>query len=170
MKHRDDFWKMVWLSGSHTIAMLTITEECCQYWPNRGETIICGDMTIEGLSEEKKGNFFTRKIRIVHNQEARTITHYQYMSWPDFGVASIKEMAGFVKMLLGTSPGNPLVAHCRAGVGRTGTLLAALFAYQNSSHDYYNTALEIRKGRMASIQTADQYECGYQVLQELLNN
>lgn len=172
LKHRDDFWQMVWRSGSRSIVMLTKTEECCQYWPNPWEILTCGDIGIELVQEKDYGNITVRELTLT-KQEKRTLIHYQYNSWPDHGIAnSINEMVHLVREVskIEFSPEQPLVAHCRAGVGRTGTLLTILMAHKKGSKEsnlYYTTACEMREGRMGSIQTVDQYLCGYKVFREL---
>ncbi len=59
-------------------------------------------------------------------EEPRIIHHFQYNAWPDHGVPltsreflDFRDVIGSVK----TSPDAPLVIHCSAGVGRTGTYI-----------------------------------------------
>ena len=66
----------------------------------------------------------------------------------------------------------PLVVHCSAGVGRTGTLLAldilSDMAHQESRQvDVLGVLNHLRRQRPLMVQTADQYEFIYLSLQEL---
>jgi receptor-type tyrosine-protein phosphatase A len=57
----------------------------------------------------------------------REITQYHFTDWPDFGVPEdASSMLKFVRRVRGaTSPTHgPVVIHCSAGVGRTGTFIA----------------------------------------------
>ncbi len=179
-RHCDDFWKMIWQSDSRTIAMLTKTAECCQYWPEGEESVTYGSITIQPISRTAQNNLITRKLTIQSGSEKRTVTHHQFTGWPDHSTASLEEMAALVeKLACSFSRENPLTVHCRAGIGRTGTLLTALMTYQKIREDsskgldsdlYHKTARAMREGRMAAIQTPEQYLCGYRTLEELLKN
>ena len=57
----------------------------------------------------------------------REITQYHFTDWPDFGVPEdASSMLKFVRCVRrATSPTHgPVVIHCSAGVGRTGTFIA----------------------------------------------
>ena len=57
----------------------------------------------------------------------REITQYHFTDWPDFGVpenaASMLKFVRRVRNAISPTHG-PVVAHCSAGVGRTGTYIA----------------------------------------------
>ena len=57
----------------------------------------------------------------------REITQYHFTDWPDFGVPlDASSMLKFVRQVRSaTSPTHgPIMVHCSAGVGRTGTFIA----------------------------------------------
>ena len=70
-------------------------------------------------------------LQLTHlpTQQTRTITHFQYLSWPDFGAPKTPEdflqflVAVRDKGLLDTDVYGPPVVHCSAGVGRSGTFI-----------------------------------------------
>ena len=56
-----------------------------------------------------------------------TVSHLHYMAWPDHGVPdNVMSLIAFirhVRKLHPVSHQQPLLVHCSAGVGRTGTLI-----------------------------------------------
>lgn len=71
--------------------------------------------------------------------ECREVSHYLYMSWPDFGVpksasamldfrAEVKQRQELALRTIfpdwtGPPGGPPIVVHCSAGIGRTGRFM-----------------------------------------------
>ncbi len=74
----------------------------------------------------------------VQTCEQRQVSHFQYLSWPDYGVptsavtlidflgAVKRQQRKMVKALgfqwTGHPQGPPMVVHCSAGIGRTGKI------------------------------------------------
>ncbi|KAJ8967194.1 hypothetical protein NQ314_003024, partial [Rhamnusium bicolor] len=93
-----------------------------------------------------------------------TVTHMQYLDWPDFNVPNGTEnMLQFCYQLRERLQieGGYVIIHCSAGVGRTGTLIATDILLQNAiaakNIDVFNTVLELRKQRTHMVQTQKQY-------------
>lgn len=75
----------------------------------------------------------------IQTCEQRQVSHFQYLSWPDYGVptsavtlidflgAVKRQQRKMVKALglqwTGHPLGPPMVVHCSAGIGRTGEIL-----------------------------------------------
>ena len=75
----------------------------------------------------------------IQTCEQRQVSHFQYLSWPDYGVptsaVTLIDFLGAVKrqqrkmikalglQWTGHSQGPPMVVHCSAGIGRTGEAL-----------------------------------------------
>lgn len=73
---------------------------------------------------------------LLQTEETRQVSHWQFTSWPDYGVPSSAmamlsflqrvrdQQAAMVKQLgvqwTGHPRGPPMVVHCSAGIGRTG--------------------------------------------------
>jgi protein tyrosine phosphatase len=66
---------------------------------------------------------------ITTELEERTVYHFLYKKWPDFGVPSLSDLDSFFTLMRlsrekNAGPGNPRIVHCSAGVGRSGTFIA----------------------------------------------
>ncbi|XP_047501923.1 receptor-type tyrosine-protein phosphatase H-like [Penaeus chinensis] len=169
----DDFWRMVWEQKVHTIVMLTNLMEkgkvmCAKYWPAAGaRPLECDIYQIRNLNEVKDSLYVSRILEVTAGQQKRIVKHYHFLAWPDFGTPEREEdLLGFIAAVRRSSApaAHPVVVHCRAGVGRTGTfiglwnLMDAVNACPNSSNiDVYQTVLNMRKNRPIMVQTTDQY-------------
>lgn len=61
--------------------------------------------------------------------EERTVWHFLYKKWPDFGVPAIEDIDSFFALMRlsrekNANLSNPRIVHCSAGVGRSGTFIA----------------------------------------------
>jgi len=114
----------------------------------------------------------------------REIVQVHYEGWPDFGTpaepACIVALVNLVNDLAsqrGKLQDVPLLVHCSAGCGRTGTYCTvdSMMQYLDSTGDrgtedvIYRTVLGLRKQRMSLVQTLRQYVLCYEcVLHHLL--
>ena len=95
------------------------------------------------------------------DSEPLKITHYHYTSWPDHGVpqfaTSIISFVRRVQKSHDKSKGVPLLVHCSAGVGRTGTfiMLDAMTERLRTedSINIYSYLMDMRKRRTLMVQT-----------------
>uniref|UniRef100_A0A8B9GZ75 Tyrosine-protein phosphatase non-receptor type n=1 Tax=Astyanax mexicanus TaxID=7994 RepID=A0A8B9GZ75_ASTMX len=115
---------------------------------------------------------FTRE-ELGCTQETREILHFHYTTWPDFGVP--ESPASFLNFLFKVresgclnSEHGPVVVHCSAGIGRSGTfcladtcLLLMSLRKDPSSVRIKDVLLDMRRYRMGLIQTADQLRFSY---------
>ncbi|KAM9640205.1 tyrosine-protein phosphatase non-receptor type 9 isoform 3-T3 [Morphnus guianensis] len=189
-----DFWRMVWEQNVLVIVMTTRLEEggrrkCGQYWPLEKDFQVCfGALTITNLGVENL-NHYKKTILEIHSSETRErrlVSHFQYLSWPDYGVpssaATLIDFLGAVKQqqrvavsalgprFKGHPGGPPIVVHCSAGIGRTGTFCAldiCLSQLQDvGTLNIYQTVLRMRTQRAFSIQTPEQYYFCYTAVLE----
>ncbi|VDM17449.1 unnamed protein product [Hydatigera taeniaeformis] len=108
--------------------------------------------------------------------ETRKIEHYLFLGWPDFDVP--KEPRGFLTFLdvinerlrqssTSLSP-SPLIVHCSAGIGRTGTFTAIDICLAQAKAEGYvdvpGVVKRIRQQRACSVQLAKQYAFVYQAV------
>lgn len=177
------FWEMVWEQRTRGVVMLNRVIEkgsikCAQYWPHREEKDAIFEDTsfkLTLVSEDIKSYYTVRQLELenLSTQETREILHFHYTTWPDFGVP--ESPASFLNFLFKvresgclSSDVGPVVVHCSAGIGRSGTfclvdtcLLLMSIRKDPSSVRIRDVLLEMRRYRMGLIQTADQLRFSY---------
>uniref|UniRef100_A0AAR2IPD3 Receptor-type tyrosine-protein phosphatase epsilon n=1 Tax=Pygocentrus nattereri TaxID=42514 RepID=A0AAR2IPD3_PYGNA len=174
-----DFWRMVWEQKSATIVMLTNTrerkeEKCCQYWPDQGcWQYGCVRVAVEDVTVLV--DYTVRKFCHAADgcRAPRLVTQLHFTSWPDFGVPlSPIGMLKFLKKVRSVNPAHagPIIVHCSAGVGRTGTFIV-IDAMMDMMHaegrvDVFGFVTRIRNQRCQLVQTDMQYSFIYQALLE----
>lgn len=189
----EDFWRMVWQEQVLVIAMTTKVIEqrkikCAQYWPlESGERMRLGDwLEIKNIEVEDLDDYRVSKLSLRCNltQETRVVVHCQFTSWPDHGVPSTAaHILDFIDLVRkhqreglgqldwsGHPNGPPIIVHCSAGIGRTGTFCTIDICIQrlNDSQgvNLLETVQHIRNQRAQSVQTRDQYIFCYQAILE----
>ena len=180
----EDFWKMVWHSDVTTLVMLANPIEngrkkCSEYWKTnllfKLPRILCRGIYVQTKSEQtvfEKGKIkiIERKIQLSKDSQTKIITQYHLQNWPDFGVVPPDVLAELVKLV--SKKNSKILAHCSAGVGRTGTFLAAYQAFQKKTRNVFAIASNLRdpyKGRVGMIQTPEQYALANETVQQLPN-
>ncbi|XP_078328340.1 receptor-type tyrosine-protein phosphatase alpha-like isoform X2 [Crassostrea virginica] len=167
----DDFWKMIWQEKVTQIVMLTNIKEgvkikCTQYWPELNKAARHGKNSVRNIEEKEYAFYVIRKLKVA-NKEAkkyRFVKHYQYISWPDHGIPEPLCLAAFHCHVMRTSVDetkSPIVVHCSAGIGRTGTYIALDALYKSGKDTGKINVAEyvkaMRSNRMNMIQTYEQY-------------
>ncbi|XP_040894486.1 phosphatidylinositol phosphatase PTPRQ [Toxotes jaculatrix] len=177
-----DFWRMIWETGTRTIAMLTQCYEkgrirCHKYWPEDNKPMsVFGDILISKVSEEVFPDWTVRTLKVEKHGHYILVRHFNYTSWPEHGVPeSCSTLIKFVKAVRAHRHDNTtIVAHCSAGVGRTGVFIALDHLIQHvRDHDFvdiYGLVAELRSERMCMVQNLAQYIFLHQSTLELLNN
>lgn len=124
---RDDFWRMCWESNSRAIVMLTRCyekgrEKCDEYWPTNASPVYYGDISVQLKNSQRFVDWDTTEFVIKRGNEERTIRHYHFTTWPDFGVVPPQTLVRFVRAFRDrVKPDQrPIIVHCSAGVGRSG--------------------------------------------------
>ncbi|VDI43613.1 Hypothetical predicted protein, partial [Mytilus galloprovincialis] len=178
-----DFWHMIWQEKVGKVVMVTQLKEnqktkCAQYWPKSVTKPLAVNNYIVALKEERKHTVYVYRLLTVlnkndTNEKERKIHHFHFTQWPDHGVPdSIKLVSFYRKVKIEKCYQNgPMVVHCSAGVGRTGTFIAIDALYKNGENVGYVNVLEciemMRKDRMNMVQTYEQYEAVFEALLEL---
>ncbi|XP_062581733.1 receptor-type tyrosine-protein phosphatase alpha-like [Saccostrea cucullata] len=175
----DDFWMMVWNERSGKIVMLTNLIEddkvkCIQYWPEE-EKIIAGNLTIEMVDMENFSDLTIRTFCLKNGTEKRLVRHLHFTAWPDKGVplyaSSLVHFHSKVKITTSQGKG-PIIVHCSAGIGRTGTFIALDYLIQQAKEseyvDVFGCVEILRRQRVNTVQTLEQYIFVHNALLEAL--
>ncbi|KAH9494745.1 hypothetical protein Btru_017776 [Bulinus truncatus] len=166
-RYEYEYERMLWEQKTEKVVMLTnLIEEgkakCEKYWPDSGKTMF-GEIKVKLKETHHFADFIIRKIELEKKDEStRTLTHYHFTSWPDQGVPLTPwALVDFEQKVDASKATSPIVVHCSAGVGRTGTFIALHNIMRQAEEtgyvDFYNTLAKLREDRTLMIQTADQY-------------
>ncbi|XP_076478541.1 protein tyrosine phosphatase 10D isoform X3 [Bombus vancouverensis nearcticus] len=177
---RDDFWRMVWESNSRAIVMLTRCiekgrEKCDHYWPMDTHPVYYGDICVTILNETHYPDWSITEFMLCRGDVKRVIQHFHFTTWPDFGVPSPPQtLARFVRAFRERvrPDQRPIVVHCSAGVGRSGTFITLDRILQqilvSKYVDIFGIVWAMRKERVWMVQTEQQYICIHQCLLAVL--
>lgn len=79
------------------------------------------------MNESHYPDWNVSEFRIMRGDTVRTIRHFHFTTWPDFGVPEPPQtLVRFVRAFRErvSAEQRPIVVHCSAGVGRSGTFIA----------------------------------------------
>ncbi|XP_075854771.1 tyrosine-protein phosphatase non-receptor type 13 isoform X8 [Microcebus murinus] len=173
-----DFWQMIWEQKSTVIAMMTQEVEgekikCQRYWPNiLGKTTMVNDRLRLALvrMQQLKG-FVVRAMTLedIQTGEVRHISHLNFTAWPDHDTPSRPDdLLTFISYMRHIHRSGPIITHCSAGIGRSGTLICIDVVLglitQDLDFDISDLVRCMRLQRHGMVQTEDQYIFCYQVI------
>ncbi|KAJ7332399.1 hypothetical protein JRQ81_014579 [Phrynocephalus forsythii] len=178
----DDFWRMIWEQKATIVVMVTRCEEgnrikCAKYWPTMEEgSASHGDIVVKINECKMCPDYILQKLHITNRREkttGRDVTHIQFTSWPDHGVPDdphlLLKLRRRINALSNFFSG-PIVVHCSAGVGRTGTYIgidAMLEGLESEGRvDVYGYVVKLRRQRCLMVQVEAQYILIHQALVE----
>ncbi|XP_076219016.1 receptor-type tyrosine-protein phosphatase T-like isoform X2 [Aptenodytes patagonicus] len=174
-----DFWQMVWQEKTSVIVMLTSLVEqnktkCEQYWPEQEQ--VYGDFTVT-LSNTRTTTGLVTRIFCLQKAGCalpRVVQQFHYLLWPDHGVprnpAQLLCLVEVVNKRVLEVTAGPVLVHCSAGIGRTGTFIALDFLLKmgkaEGKVDVFHCVQRLREQRVSMVQTKEQYTFLYEVLLE----
>ncbi|XP_070192786.1 tyrosine-protein phosphatase non-receptor type 18-like isoform X11 [Littorina saxatilis] len=179
----NDFWRMLWEQNTEIVFMACRMKEdgrakCEKYWGDNGESATFGEITVYTLSEEEiQEHFIKRDLRAEKKGQKHHLVQFHYTGWPDHNTPSspdalrcmIEEVRDFRKKMK-----VPMVVHCSAGCGRTGTICAIDHAWTlldkgmiEEGFSMFEIIKSLREQRMSMVQTPDQYEYTHMVMKSL---
>ena len=127
-----------------------------------------GDFRIRKTTEKEetiaKSELWIESTLVVQKKnasESKTVRHRQWTNWPDRGVPATGESAVEAVLALRRDPVKPIIVHCSAGIGRTGTLVfiqMAMTMIDRFPKLSIGQLLDVlRYQRMSAVQNDEQY-------------
>jgi len=174
---------MVWHNNVNLIIML------CKFGKNQSDQYWKLEMDLDDFKismtqeEEIVQNLTKRTFTIQHKEEGESepkqkiVVHYQWTGWPDHDTPSDKD-ANIIDKLVDliykertTNPDSPVVIHCSAGIGRSGTLIAIynldIVLRENANNlkpvrlSVLGVVRRLREQRWGMVNTSSQYSFIY---------
>uniref|UniRef100_A0A4W4G063 Receptor-type tyrosine-protein phosphatase n=1 Tax=Electrophorus electricus TaxID=8005 RepID=A0A4W4G063_ELEEL len=179
----QDFWRMVWEWKCHSIVMLTELKEreqekCVPYWPTEG-SVVFGEYSVELKRDTLCETFSLRDLLLTYmpDKQSRVVRHFHFHGWPEIGIPSdgkgMIDLIAAVQRQQQQSGNHPIVVHCSAGAGRTGTFIALSNILERVKAegllDVFQTVKSLRNQRPHMVQTVEQYDFCYKVVQDFVD-
>jgi len=154
-------------------------EKCCEYLPKEiGESISYGPVQVKIISTcavPATKKVTKMMVQCKFDGKETTITHLLYFGWPDHSVPesvpTFREVRTLVHKICEKKP---IVLHCSAGIGRTGTFAAIdmvchkLLIEHDGDFSMVELMHDLRKQRMQAIQNDQQYSFIFRAVIEIL--
>uniref|UniRef100_A0A8C0VPW5 Tyrosine-protein phosphatase non-receptor type 13 n=1 Tax=Cyanistes caeruleus TaxID=156563 RepID=A0A8C0VPW5_CYACU len=178
-----DFWQMVWEQNCTVIAMMTQEVEgekikCQRYWPDvlNKTTMINDRLRLALVRLQQLKGFIIRVLELeeIQTGEVRHISHLNFIAWPDHDTPSQPDdLLTFISYMRHVHRSGPIITHCSAGIGRSGTLICIDVVLglisRDLDFDISDLVRTMRLQRHGMVQTEDQYIFCYQVVLYVLN-
>ncbi|XP_016985316.1 receptor-type tyrosine-protein phosphatase beta [Drosophila rhopaloa] len=174
-----DFWRMILQYNVRVIVQVTQFREgntikCHEYFPYamRG-------LTVTVKSKESFDLYDRTELTVVHDKYGlkEKVVHFYFKKWPDHGCPEDPmHLITLVKKVKSERRPSysPIVVHCSAGVGRTGTFIGLDLIMQRlkseSKINIFETVKKLRFQRMKMVQTQQQYTFLYACTYELVKH
>ncbi|KAK2172546.1 hypothetical protein NP493_950g01060 [Ridgeia piscesae] len=165
-RHRNGFQKE-FAEKTNTIVMLANLyelgrEKCNKYWPLKKKTETWGPFVVESTKEEQFADYVIRDFTLknLELKKVRRIRQLHFTAWPDKGTPDYAyPLLAFHRKVhsFDSERRGPLLVHCSAGVGRTGTFIAIDILTQQAAAegkvDVFQCVNLLRSQRMDMVQT-----------------
>jgi protein tyrosine phosphatase len=162
----DDFWEMIYEKRCSLIVNLSGNNE---YLPNGKTTYGNYDVIVKNINHNDVVKI--KNIVIIKRDDLSpkiNLYHVTFTMWPDFGVPDKRDFSRLfdaINMVDYVSLKGPIVVHCRAGIGRTGTFIMIHYLLRkfNSSEfmDPFDVLISMRKARCGMVQKRIQFEFAF---------
>lgn len=164
--------------------MLTGIEEqgrikCAQYWDETETMQVTDYLQVITTSRHDYSDYIIRHLCLRNSitNQARDILHFHFVGWKDFMAPEQPSwLLRFIKRVNEhyCADKGPIVVHCSAGVGRTGTFIAidSLIAHidDGARHiNVFNCVCQLRHQRNYLVQSIKQYIFVYRAIMEYID-
>lgn len=164
--------------------------KCYKYWPNLNTQLKFNNFNVS-LEEEtyplKEKDLLERKLIIELKNKCNKkleIKQLQYLGWPDHGVPSVDLAYPIFNYMYeainsDVSDNTPVLVHCSAGIGRTGTFISSyniwrsiqlgLKSINNNKTNVFNISIFdvvrlVKECRCFSVENINQYNFIYNII------
>ena len=180
----NDFWRMIWQLNATKIVMLANIIEhgktkVEKYWPDNSATY--GAIEVTKLMEHSIPRlqhvirtFSVKRSGIV---QPRLVRQFHFTGWPDLGVPKDRfPVISIIRQARLYNPESeaPLVIHCSAGIGRTGTIILMDSMVQRAKAegvvDFPKRLDHMRTLRPDVVEKKEQYVFAHQAVNEVFND
>ncbi|KAJ5927879.1 Protein-tyrosine phosphatase catalytic [Penicillium verhagenii] len=146
-----------------------------------GGCLNIGKVTLLESSFDYESQSEVRRFELTIGSESKIVWHFLFAGWAENDPIGLDYEALVELIRLSASkcaPDNPLVVHCSAGVGRTGTFIALdhllgelesghlLHAFDPETDPIFETVNRMREQRMMMVYNDAQMQIIYHVLRE----
>ncbi|CAI4232912.1 unnamed protein product [Auanema sp. JU1783] len=181
----SDFWAMIWQERCNVIVVITNLVEdgrrkCDQYWPSSIDTPQNhGSYQVGLVSETQNAHFIHRIISLKLNKcvppAERRVHQLHFKGWPDHGVPdSVFPLLDFMHYVSDIHSTGPIVVHCSAGVGRSGSyiLIDSMRCHLINFRrlNLMGHLIHMRRQREKLVQTVEQYELCHEAVRQLIRH
>ena len=187
----EDFWEMCYAYDVKVIVMLckldeNYKEKCANYWDTNMKNFKIEkiDDTINISHDTKIRKFRVSKLdsNIGVEDKEKIFVQIHFTCWPDHSIPenSYNEVVNIIKIVDKLKDDKPVVVHCSAGIGRTGTFISVYNLYheileqinnQNVNElkfSIMNLVRKLKEMRLYLVENQTQYNFLYQFVNILL--
>lgn len=186
------FWHMVFDNSGDPAVVVMLTplqenhrglalEKSSHYWPTTTDKplIVSNDggfadeLEVRFIAEQPFEHYELREL-VIKNMSTgveKTVHHFHYQSWEDFGNPKKDgDLLKFINLVneKATDTNSPIVVHCSAGIGRTGTYVAIDSIVNGDLPEtldpVYDTVTLMRQQRIGMVQSFSQFVYVYDQL------
>lgn len=165
------------------------SKKCYFYWPKLPTTFSSNEIKlnngykINAVSEKNISDNLTQRNFLISNtisNEKKEVTQLHFRNWPDHGVPDLVQNFETFERINEIiykhsetyKSASPVVVHCSAGVGRTGTIISIFQIFyitkkhleknlNNLNLNIFNITRKLKEQRRYMVQTSVQYEMIY---------
>ena len=141
---------------------------CERFWPEDSGTFNFGEQKVTCSSVEKSEFFERRSLKIsTRGKKSHRFEHLHFFSWGDKSAPDPRSLPSLLALFDEVETSSelhscPILVHCVAGIGRTGTFIAAYFLTRKPQRGFeaksvFEVCSKIRECRYKAVQKLEQY-------------